>query len=262
MTYKTNPFSRFFLLLKWNFVVNQKFILLSCIVGFLLLFIINTLAVIFFPPSPRSLMTPLEYIFQIVFTYGSCLVVSRSFKDIHTKSGQITALMLPGSLCEKFFARITLYVLGFYAAIILLFLSVSLLTDLWINPLLYSESYSAVNPFKKEMLLFYPVTLLLHSVYLYGAIFFKKHHFLKTSLVLISSLIFFAICGQLYQLLFDPYAGRTSIQPDSALHINVSNLVLRDWNDFSHSLIVIFVIAFFLILALIRLAEKEVRNGI
>ncbi len=207
----TNTFSiaRFNHLCKRTFVLNQH----QWIIG--LLASIGIILVIWMVPAlyilNESGVSRFESLLPtalIIFTLWGLLLTSDIFQDLNTPSTAFQSLTLPATSTEKFisawFLTMPIFLLVTIASIFL----ISLLSSLIL--LIFEGSFSGFNlynPFDATTWEFALNYLFLNSLFLLGAIYFRKNNFLKTIaafIALMISLIFiWTIFGWVYLFLFE-----------------------------------------------------------
>lgn len=188
---------RFFLVLKRFFILNQK----NWIVGILgaagLIFSLWMLPVLFID-TPIELLgfKMMEGTAMFFYTVGGLVLTSRIFFELHSPATAFQFLTLPASTLEKFtaawFISSVAYTLAAVAAIFLLSILVESISAFKLGIWDYFRFF---NPFEADNLQRFAGYFFYHSIFLLGAIYFKKNNFLKTLLVIISIFIglFFTI---------------------------------------------------------------------
>lgn len=122
--------------------------------------------------------------YTVLFLTG-CFLTSVAFKELHSTEESYTWLTLPGSLLEKYAARLILTSLGYtILAAILYGLFVTILIG--VTRLLFSHIIIPFNPFDRILAEFLAYYLVLHSLFIIGAIVFKSLSGLKTMIIVFS----------------------------------------------------------------------------
>ena len=119
--------------------------------------------------------------YAVLFLLG-CFLTSVAFKELHNTEESHAWLTLPGSILEKYAARVILTSLGYIllAAILYgLFASVLIGTA----KLFFSHIIIPLNPIDRIVVEFVAYYLVLHSLLIIGAIVFKSLSGLKTMIV-------------------------------------------------------------------------------
>ena len=118
-----------------------------------------------------------------VFLLTGFLLTSVAFKEIHNSEESYTWLTLPGSLLEKYVARLVLTSVGYVLmAAIFYVLFITLLVGL--TRLLFSHIVIPFNPYDKILGEFIAIFLVLHSLLIVGGIIFKSLSGLKTMCII------------------------------------------------------------------------------
>ena len=142
-------------------------------------------------------------IFSFLLALGGTIFTSTIFSDLGEKRKSIPTLLLPASALEKFLIG-WLYS---YAVFTLIF---TVMYYLALVVVIYSQSMRGNNDqmmafFSNNMFLTFMVFSLLHSIAIFGAIFFEKLHFIKTAfcffvalglLILLNTLFATAMTGK------------------------------------------------------------------
>ena len=173
-----NP-KRFLLLIKNDLVMCQSVIItsLATIGGILLLY--NLI----FPNNIMQINSHPTGFTWLLFI-GGVWVSSLGFKNAHDKQSNYFFLMLPCSTFEKFFDRMILTSIV-YALVILIFYTLFYWAIAGFNLILFRENYFFIlTPFLPETWNTIWLYIVIHSVFLLGSIYFKKHSIIKTVLVI------------------------------------------------------------------------------
>lgn len=176
----------------------MSFIVLMGLVGVLLGYIFYT--------NNNSVNPTANVIYFLICLFLGCTIfTSTIFSELNDKRKAIPYLMLPASAFEKYLLAwlyslvifSVLYVSGFYA------IDRILVSMSEIKP---TTATLSASPGKGQV--FYDALvlglLLLHSLAFFGAIFFRKLHFIKTGFVLI---IFIALIGLLNKPFLEAFIG-------------------------------------------------------
>ncbi|MHC1693050.1 MAG: hypothetical protein AB9828_08490 [Sphaerochaetaceae bacterium] len=137
---------------------------------------------------------------------GGFIVTSVFFtNDMFSKKGQHNWLMLPASSTEKFLAK-AIITAGIYPLAITALFTISSLLIETILLVVFHDPFTMFSPFTSAvgwMLLHYVVT---QSVFLLGATYFRKAHFIKTILSIGLLAIFIGLIAALFaRIAFAPY---------------------------------------------------------
>lgn len=155
------------------------------------------------PPTPGD-----GYLsnFSIFLFLGGFITTSIIFsQDMFSRIGQHNWLMLPASRFEKFMAKSLLTAIAYPIALGVLFTVTSLLTEA-LALLLFANPFEMFNPISKHvglLMLHYVAT---QSIFLLGATYFRKNHFVKTVLSLgIIGIILGVLATIFVRIFFAPY---------------------------------------------------------
>lgn len=133
-----------------------------------------------------------ESLYPVLLFFGGLIVTSLAFGEAHNKNKNHGWLMLPASNLEKLTARLLMTSLGYAAGSLAFYFFFSLIAA-GVSSLFIGVNFPVFNPFNREILLNVAHYLVTHSIYLLGAIYFRKYHFLKTTLSFIGFGIAFAM---------------------------------------------------------------------
>jgi len=200
-------------------------------------------------------------VYPAIIIITGLIVTSLSFSELYTGKSYFY-LTLPSSLFEKLLSKLiiisVLYLLGIN--FLLIFVSI---TAKGINYFLFGNQFSIFNPIHPNILsseLFYLIVL---TIFLFGAVYFKKYNFLKTILLISAPILFMIIFPAIsYKIMFWEYqeSGILKLQPGYAIAPpSVDYLV-----DTIQQIVEIFTFLFysvtapfFLLLTYLRLRESE-----
>lgn len=157
-------------------------------------------------------------LFGMFLMIGGLIITSISFShDMFSKEGQHEWLMLPATRLEKFLAK------GLLAAVAypLVLMALTVVSSLVIEALLalfFKSPFVMFDPFTLQvwdgMLTYY----VWQSVFLLGATFFHRNHFLKTVLAIFVLFIAMGLLAMLFARIFFPMI--TGLSPFSA-HLSI-----------------------------------------
>lgn len=186
---------------------NRKNLLIFSITVFLVLFF-QAMAGAFF--GRMAGIHPTETVYRENFPgflfLGGFIVTSIAFsQDMFSRIGQHNWLTLPASALEKFLAKGLLAAIAYPVALIVVFTLSSLMIEA-LALLLFGSPFAMFNPLGRNvgiMLLHYVVT---QSIFLLGATYFRKAHFVKTVLAIGVIGIVLGMLGTLFvRIAFAPY---------------------------------------------------------
>jgi hypothetical protein len=119
--------------------------------------------------------------FQNLLFLGGFIVTSLAFREVWQNGSGIAYLMLPGSLFEKFTAKLLLTSVGFAAGTVV-FMTATAAASEAIARLLFGVGHGFFDPFTPAVLQAVVRYLVLQSFFLLGSIWFRKLAFVKTVL--------------------------------------------------------------------------------
>jgi hypothetical protein len=144
----------------------------------------------------------------IIFTLWGLLLTSDIFHELYTPSTAFQSLSLPATSTEKFLSAWFLTMLIFLIVTITVIFLITLLFSL--AALVIEGNFSEFflyNPFDRLTLEFVLNYIFLNSLFLLGAIYFRKNNFLKTIAafiaIIISLIIIWTILVWVYLFLFE-----------------------------------------------------------
>lgn len=185
----TNQFSvsRFQWVLKRYIALNQRTWLIGflCVAGFLLaIAILPTISSMFNVDRPGFIA--IRGLTLSLYSLGGLILTSMIFNEIHSPTKAFQFLTLPSKTSEKLFAAwftgSVVYTLVSMAAIVVLSLLAEVIkgvnTGLW-------TPFNVFNPFTADVLSTILGFFFYQSIFLLGAVYFKKNNFIKTLLVVI-----------------------------------------------------------------------------
>jgi hypothetical protein len=246
---------RFQLIIKRFFVLNQK----NWLIGFLgatgLLLSFWLLPVIFSGSASAQIhFQSIEGMSLFFYTAGGLALTSRIFFELHSSNNAFQFLTLPASTLEKFsaawFVSSVFYTAAAVTAIYLLSIIIETISAIRFG---FWGNFQLFNPFENDNLQRYASYFFYHSIFLLGAIYFKKNNFLKTLLVIITffiGLFFIIAIGGLvlaFMMVTDDFSFEYQLLETAAI-----------WQSLLTYLIGIFLIALFLLFGYLQLKNKQV----
>lgn len=209
--------------------------------------------------------------FSVTLFIAGYIMAARAFIDIHDKSRAYEWFMLPASILEKFLTRLIITSLG-WAVLFTIIYSVASLFGETMNLIIFGYRHVLFNPFSERVLLAVLQYLITQSVFLFGAVYFRKNHFIKTLLaILIVGIGFLLVCLLVWRIFFSSYfpwlfngngyEGLTmSLDWESFVYEGEKIL-----NAFGRVIRVVYYLLFapfFWLLSYLRITETEVKNGV
>ena len=178
------PF-RFYLMVRNTIWLKRwKILLISATVGTLVVLICGIAA------SQRTGMI-LHQVLYPFFLFGSGFVVTaRAFQELDDAKAAGTWLMIPASTFEKFSSRLFLTSIGYVAGSMLVYFMVAVISK-GLNQMIFEFSHPLFNPLDPWVRYNAALYLVLQSLFLVGAIYFRRFAYVKTILFLsLLSLVF------------------------------------------------------------------------
>lgn len=258
-----NSFSiaRFQLVLKRFIALNQRtwLIGLLCVAGFLF-----AIAVLPTMSDMMSVQRPgfinIRGLSLTFYTLGGLILTSMIFNEIHSSTKAFQFLTLPSTTSEKLFAAwftgTVIYTIVSMAAIFALSIFVEVIKG--INTGLWTPFY-VFNPFSADVVSSILNYFFYQSIFLLGAVYFKKNNFIKTFLVIVVFVLgsfFFLNIGLLIYGLSQNQQFFVDIQLDE-LFIN-GQLNARIWFTLLKYLLGVGLTFFFIWLSYLQLKNKQV----
>jgi len=179
-----NPL-RFYLMVRNTIWLKRwKILLISATVGTLVVLICGVAA------SQRTGMI-LHQVLYPLFLYGSGFIVTaRAFQELDDVKTAGTWLMVPASTFEKFSSRLFLTSFGYVAGSMLVYFIVAMFSK-GLNQMIFGFSHPLFNPLDPWVRYNAGLFLVLQSMFLVGAIYFRRFAYVKTILFLsLLSLVF------------------------------------------------------------------------
>ncbi len=180
---------------------------------------------------------PMEYtLAMFIFVLWGLLVTSDIFQELHSPSTAFQSFTLPATSSEKFLAAwmITypLLFLIFSAALIVISLIVSLSYALLNSGFSFETIYS---PFSNDSIELAGRYFYYNSLFLLGAVLFKKNNFLKTILAIITIVISFIFLSALTMFIISAGSGvdHLSFQLDDPQIMNTISTIFKVVVSFS-----------------------------
>ena len=214
--------------------------------------------------------------FPVIALVYCMIITSSSFSELNTADRKIDFLMLPSSIIEKFIVKFIYTTVGFlllsYVALSLSAMIVEIYRYLFPNANLFKRMFHTYSHFNFGG--FLQVYFALHSLFFFGAIYFKKLELGKTFLAFAGLFAALNIYLSLISLL--PFFENVNTPLEILnipLQINVNaELSIQSWRKITVlnntvqniiSIIMFYIMPVFLwALSFIRLQEDEVTDGV
>jgi hypothetical protein len=242
---------RFFLMIRNTLFLERSIILISsaAIGGIVILLSINSAMT-----SPDSSFYPTFYL--VILYIGGLMLTEYVFKGLHDETKGAAWLVLPASIFEKFTSQLVLTTAVFSAGVMTLFFLISLISE-GIMHLLIGSGHGLFNPFSEKILWDTLVYFIIQSIFLLGALYFKRSSTMKTILSLcIYFFIFIIVTGISVKILYSGFLK------DFLLNLfNKNDAVTQIWSITKRATHIGFWYVFAplcWVIGYIRLKEKEV----
>ena len=257
--------ARLFFLLKRDVIRQWKDYLITIggfFGGFLVIFIINAKTGTIEADAHYAFMGILMFILGFIFT-------SMAFKDAHKKLLNHDWLMLPASTLEKFVEKLFLYAVVFPVVSILAYTVFTLFARIIIQLFLkeFYPWFNPVDPVIWKMVFHY---IIMQSVFILGASWFKNNNFIKTIIALVVfSIIMSLLSTFIGWLIFNDYFW-TLVRADFNINMDLSKgFNMARLENFGEGIIVTLKIIYLGLLAPVcwfgswlKLREVEVKDGV
>jgi hypothetical protein len=251
---------RCLLLIRNDLFLNRNYLVIFLAAAAGLLFILSGGR--FFNGSAEVIAYP-NFYGLILFILG-LTITEKTFKDIHDDVKGPTWLTLPASNLEKFSSRLIFCTVVVAAGLMIFFFLISLLWE-GIHYLLNESNPRLFNPFEGKALSITYIYIIIQSLLMLGAIYFKKSPGIKTILSIVVYVLVFTILvavaikiffgGSFWNLLF----GRNIMNvPELAAR---NDIPIKIWSMITFSVRLIFQYLFAplcWVIGYIRLKEKEI----
>ncbi|MCF7914497.1 MAG: hypothetical protein K9L66_04960 [Spirochaetaceae bacterium] len=143
--------------------------------------------------------------FSTILFIGGFIATSGIFKEVHKRESAQAYLMLPASPLEKTVSRILISNLGWILLTLLWYSAYSYLSA-GVTELIAGQHHYLFNPFQTQFWLIVANYLVVQSIFLVGAIYFRKAQLFKTLLTLFAAGVLFSIfMAVLVRIVFAPY---------------------------------------------------------
>ena len=202
-------FPRFWHLMQREFAQNKKIFLMIAAVAFL---VIGGNALGWAYNREHGYH---EFAYGFYLLVGGFILTSLSFTEMNQPDNKLFYLTLPATSLEKFISRWLITGLGF---------AVLLTIGYWLTTLvakalgiaIFDFNIGDFNPFTKENILFFQIYLAVQTIFLLGAVYFRKFAIFKTvlatafiglCLVVISAISFRLV-------MFDLFDGLVNFRPE------------------------------------------------
>jgi hypothetical protein len=243
---------RFYLVLRRHMMYNQKTLLVSFAAAGAFLLVVSFLNT--FASRGVFSIEIFSILGMVLFFVGGYLVSSRVFNELHTPARGQFFLTLPASNLEKL-ATAWLVSAPLYAITALLGLTLLSLLATLLNALAFGSEFVVFNPLTKSVIYMAGIYLVTQSIFLLGAVYFRKNNFMKTLLALF---VIQAVISTVLSLVFYLMFGRGGFQVTGE-EMMVFPVFITDWLPRIMKIVFWGLMApFFLVVSYVRLKEREV----
>ena len=201
--------------------------------------------------------------YSMILIIGGFIISSTVFSELHNGQRSYVYLTLPGSIFEKYVEKLLLTSLVYVIGSVIFYFAFSLLAS-GVNLMVFGRGTALFNPFNIEILENIGRYLVLQSLFLFGAVYFKKQAFIKTVSSVFGLIIALSFFGFLMVRLvyWDYFSGvRDFPSYDFSASFTFNDFV-NSWGSFFENLVIVLfwgiTAPFFWILGFLRLRETEV----
>lgn len=143
--------------------------------------------------------------FGMILIIGGFIATSSIFKEVHRRESAHGYLMLPASPLEKVVSRILLSNIGWILLTVVWYSLYSFISA-GVTVLITDQHHPIFNPLHTQVLLVSAHYIVLQSIFLVGAVCFRKGHLFKTLLTLFIVGVLFSILTTIaLRIIFAPY---------------------------------------------------------
>ena len=143
--------------------------------------------------------------FPLTLMLGGHIATSLCFREMHNPKRGYMYLTMPGSLLEKFAVKLLLTSIGWAILAVVVYWIFSVLAA-GLTSLLLGMAHPVFDPFHRSVWWFVRLYIVTQSVTLFGAVYFRKLHLVKTILSITALAIVLALlAGGLARLVFTDY---------------------------------------------------------
>ena len=168
-----------------------------------------------------------DVFFPITLFVGGIVATSVTFGDLHSKQRGYTYLTLPASMFEKFLSKLLFTTVGYCIIAILGFFVFSLVAA-GLTRIFFGVSHKIFNPFQPGVWKFMALYIVSHSIFFFGAVFFKKQTLVKTVLSMCGIAIVYALLSALVFRIFFGQFFRGITMMDSSMFLSELQLDLSE----------------------------------
>lgn len=255
----------------WNlgrvFVITQKRALIVNLASALAV-LLAAYVIAVFTGGPEGSFRFHEAVFSFLFPLIGVIAASQSFSAMHKSDRSYAYLTLPASHLEKTVEKLLLTTVV-YTIVALLSYFIFSVVGLGLGELLTGRSYPVFNPGERWVWQMIGGYVVISSVFLFGAAYFRSRHFIKTVLGVAAVFLLIAGVASLSTWIFfeDIFQAMRAGTFEATQNVTVAQAerfqaaleIVRDVAEFLFRWI---MAPFFWILTWLRVREAEVANAV
>jgi len=254
-------FNRVIKLIKQELISNQKFVVLFSVSILVINIILSSL---FSLDGPETTYVPHIAVIIVMLS----ILTSFSFYELDNPEQGIFYLNFPATNFEKYLSRWILTLLGYLIIGIIIYLVVCiyvyLLNSSQSNFTISRPNYSLLNPANVNFISSLSSYIFFHSLFFFGAIFFKKNEAVKSIISLVVLIfLFYAILFLLHRIIIPDLSITFFLNPNYGGIVNYQRILeFQDYKKELFSFVINFlkylVPPLLWLLGYFRLKEEEV----
>lgn len=202
-----------------DFFLNKSVVIISAITLAAVLFLFNLIS-----SSNIESVNEFPSVYYLILYVGGLWLASLSFRDFHDRKQIYTLLTLPCSTLEKFFGRWFLTSFGFAIGLLAVY-AVLYWCIAAFSAVIFRQPIILFNPLNPEIWKNILQFIILQSMFLLGAVYFKKHSLIKTILTMtLTSISVSLLIMMMTFFAFHPVFSPTQIIIPDFSRLNFSSL--------------------------------------
>lgn len=134
--------------------------------------------------------------FANLLMVAGLIATSLSFRDFYTRDRAYFSLLLPASRFEKFLSRFLITTAGYVIGGVIVYF-IYWLFAAGVSRAMFGIPFTVFNPFTPDLWKLIGAYIIVHSIFFFGAVYFRKGAYLKTLLSIIVLLIVLTIFASL-----------------------------------------------------------------
>jgi hypothetical protein len=196
-------------------------------------------------------------LFSSIYFLAGSIFTSTVFADFGDSKKAVSSLTLPASNFEKFMVgwvfSFVIFTVVFTAVFYLILL---ILINVQRQP---NPPHELINPFERQELMVFLLFSLLHSITIFGAIFFKKLHFIKTAFCFFISIAVIILLNTIFlrQIIGHPIRPAIPFGNIDLADDNIAPVYGNRVTDFAVVYLVLMIAIIFWTATFYRLKEKQ-----